>query len=353
MIDTLTPYRPGLTAIAAVLALSSTPVIAQAVLPDAAAPTTTMSPPVAVPEAVTAPAQTVQSLPPAAPTLPDIAVTDASAAPITARPAPRSHMVNAKTTPKLESRAASPSQNVTSNAADPVAAQATITPAPVPQASNVLLRAVTPAPVTPSTQPTVRAQSRADANALDGMGYAGWVMLGGGLLIVAGGAAFALGRRPKRHVDSVSYATPLMGVVTGVGDRMAEPHPVVVAAPVAAHVPQVKAHRSTAGAQSQGPIPEKNQGHANNANEGHRAILEVMVAEMPSEANPFHSRRNRLRRADFLLRTGQAQPQKPSFGAWQSHEELALVLDRWSEMSFSGKQKARVNWSSARRSTTS
>ncbi len=72
-----------------------------------------------------------------------------------------------------------------------------------------------------------------------------------------------------------------------------------------------------------------------------------MIAEEPSEANPFHSRRNRLRRADFLLRTGQVAD-SDVVTAPRTQQEPSIVSDRWSESRFGTRQNARVSWKPSR-----
>ncbi|HEX7822902.1 MAG TPA: hypothetical protein VF463_20075 [Sphingobium sp.] len=175
-------------------------------------------------------------------------------------------------------------------------------------------------------------QSRAEATASDNMGYAGWVLLGGGLLIVAGGAAFAMTRRPKRREEVAAYSVPVAPIL---------PAPPMARQPetfTAPHVGREEPHRASIAS----PGPTAHGG----IHEDRHAVLEALVAEAPSQANPFHSRRNRLRRADFLLRTGQVQEQT-SANMRHAYEEPTLVSDRWSEMRMGGKQNARVSWKPA------
>jgi hypothetical protein len=72
------------------------------------------------------------------------------------------------------------------------------------------------------------------------------------------------------------------------------------------------------------------------------AMLEAMVAEPRSQANPFLTRGKRIRRADFLLRTGQAWPATDV--AARSDQPSVLAADRWSETRLTGKATTRMIW---------
>lgn len=182
--------------------------------------------------------------------------------------------------------------------------------------------AVAPVAAAPAERTTVQPASAS------GMDYAGWVLLGGGLLLVGGGAAFAMSRKPRRR--SEAYTAPEQTVsVEPVAAAPApfapvSPEPVGVRAPVTARHDPVVMRGDT-----------------------HQAALEALIAEAPSAANPFHSRRNRLRRANFLLRTGQATPTGMADTA--TTQEAVTQRDRWTEMSFGGQRAARVSWRPATR----
>lgn len=327
MIDTTTPYRPGLAAIAAVLALSSTPLMAQVALPDAPADPAASAPAPVAPAApvqaapVQAPVQTVQSVP-VTPKLPDIAVPAESAA--ASAPAPRAERPAARTAVKVSA----PVERV---AAAPAPAAAK------PVAPKMSSETVSPAqidPVTPAPVSATKVQPATSGGMDDAMGYAGWVLLGGGLLLVAGGATFAMTRRPKRR-DEVYADTDDMVTTSAVT-------PVPTFAPVAATPFVAEPVAPVAAPVVRQPVAAR-EVVADLPLDDRRAALEAMVAEAPSEANPFHSRRNRLRRADYLLRTGQVQPEAAVA------EETAPARDRWSEMSFGGKRASRFSWKPATR----
>ncbi|MCE7797904.1 hypothetical protein LWE61_15240 [Sphingobium sufflavum] len=182
--------------------------------------------------------------------------------------------------------------------------------------------------------------------ASDDMGSAGWVLLGGGLLIVAGGAAFALSRRPRRrHEEVVGYDVPVAPIMPA-----ARPVPATVASVVPAQAvapPQEHFARVAPEEPRRARVASVDRVHSDASYDDRRALLEAMIAEAPSRANPFHSRRNRLRRADFLLRTGQAQPKDGLTAAERAGVEPAMASDRWSEMRFGGAQKARISWKPA------
>jgi hypothetical protein len=182
------------------------------------------------------------------------------------------------------------------------------------------------------------------------MDDADWMLLGGGLLIVAGGAAFAMRRRPSSVASrdevyendrvapvvpaSVSpefvpiQFTPAMASSLNADPEL--PLETVAEAPVATPAPRPMA-----------VIPTDDR----------HAALEAMVAEQPTEANPFCTRRQRLRRADYLLRTGQARPvvagqAQPSV---EQEQVSALAGDRWSQQSFGGRRMRPINWKPATR----
>ncbi|MFT3967788.1 MAG: hypothetical protein QM690_18095 [Sphingobium sp.] len=352
MIEKNAPYHPGLAAIAAVLALSATPVIAQVTLPADPAPASPVaaSPaapsvpaPAAAAPAPAAPIQTVQSVP-VTPKLPDIAVPETNA--------PRAATAARTTARAAESALAEPTRSPARSAeASPRAA----TPAPMAERQAAPAPAAAPAmapaesAATEAPSPAVAAPPAETRASSEDMGYAGWMLLGGGLLLVAGGAAFALSRRPKRreeadgHVAAWASMAP-SPVAAGTASAAAAPAQTVTRAPVHDPVPPRRAvmapHRIA-----------QTAGHGELAPDQRKAVLEAMVAEAPSEANPFHSRRNRLRRADFLLRTGQAEPRHGEYVVREERQpEMAgAQADRWSEMRFQGRQKTSVNWKPARR----
>lgn len=352
MIETSTLYRPGLTAIAAVLALSSTSAMAQVALPDVAAPAPAPVAAPAAPAIESAPVQTVQSVP-ATPRLPDIAVADApaEAAPVArSQPAPRQRTA---TTAQRVQRDPAQREAVRSEAArsENAAAQGNVAPAVAASAATAVPAAASPspavtpvptAPTTASTDETAPAQqSRAEASASEDLGYAGWALLGGGLLIVAGGAAFAMTRRPRRRDEAVTYEVPV--TATPLAPGAFAPAPAARAPEPVAETGAVLATQQTA---SRPSVAEPAQPVHARAYDDRHAQLEAMVAEAPSEANPFHSRRNRLRRADYLLRTGRIQDRVEPVQIAQDGT-AAASSDRWTETRLGSRQNARVSWKPA------
>lgn len=350
------PYRPGLAAIAAVLALSSTPVIAQVALPAdpaapapaAPAPAPAMTPAPAEPQA---PVQTVQSVP-ATPALPDIPVNDTTSA-----KAPAHTTVARTEAPSAPRRSAVTEQRPAAPApaakvAEPNVAPI-VTPAPERAAPPTSERQITPTDTARTTTPENAAPATVARDGADGSNYAGWAVLGGGLLLVAGGAAFALSRRPKRRDEVVEYDT---------ADAVAvHPAPLPAAPAMAMREPRhdlvppraapASVVASTAMKQRQPQPVALDRDYAEMPADDRRTALEAMVAEAPSDANPFHSRRNRLRRASFLLRTGQAAPRQGEYVVTEDRvpEAAAASTDRWSEMRFQGRQKTNISWRPARR----
>ena len=337
MIDINTLHRPGLSAIAAFLALSSTPLIAQIALPadPAAAPpvAATMAAP---PAPTTAPVATVQSVP-ETPRLPDIAATETAAAPATVERAAREPATQRQARIAPAAKPAS-TGNVAREAAAPAERAGAAPSAPTMNsdaaragmtADQAMADRTAPAAAAPESSAPV-AERQAD----NGTGPAGWALLGGGLLLVLGGAAFALRRRPARDVENNDYAAVEDGVNSFATVPAAAPAPAMNAAP-----------------SSRAPVAQPAMvAPRASASGDHHDVLEAMVAEAPSEANPFRSRRNRLRRAEFLLRTGQAEARQADYGSLaQSQTQGASTRsDRWSEMRFPGEQKARVSWKPVR-----
>ncbi|CAN5126216.1 hypothetical protein BH10PSE13_BH10PSE13_14670 [soil metagenome] len=344
MIDTLAPHRPGLAAIAAVLALSSTPVLAQLALPAvpagpvASAPVST---PQAVPPAATAltapmqaPVQTVQNLPPAAPRLPEMVATQSRTISTANRQPRAERTVERKVASARQAGAAvEPAAGTVPIKVAPAAAAPI---SPIAQASRSGTGDLTPIASAPVRATTVRPATSG------GMDYASWVLLGGGLLLVVGGATFAMTRRPRRRdeayrasqtgtgSDVVSRAPASLSPLAPTAAIAQSSRPVAVVETPVAHTPAMAAQSMA------------RKSYADAAAGDNRTALEAMIAQTPSEANPFHSRRNRLRRANFLLRTGQAAPNGEFAPA--RREQVASASDRWTEMSFGGQRAARLSW---------
>ncbi len=182
--------RPGLTAIVAVLALSSTPLLAQEVVaPAATTPQTVPTPaPESAPVVTTSTTtETIMSPDPLAP------------AAMAAKPAAKTTVTKRTTT---TSRTAAPRVTATRTAAPTVAALAT---APVAVAAPI---EAAPAPLTPLTPPPVTtapvAPTVAPATMSDEtLPIAGAAGLG---LLALAGAGFAMRRRKRRHEEALEAA---------------------------------------------------------------------------------------------------------------------------------------------------
>lgn len=277
------------TAIAAVFALSSIPAFAQE-----AAPQDTVTLPATQPAVPAAPA------PATTPTivLPSVDATPQPASPPAAEPA---------ATPPSASEVQTPTQ--TAQTAEAPAARAEratrATPAGTPRVptatdagtarDGTLARGDAPPAVTASPQsdtpaampapagataPATGPTSAARATDEDGLSTAGIVGLVAALGVAGAGIAMMLRRRRPAEADYVEEpAEP-------------EPTPAAMADPMAlASNPPARLGPS-AEALAAGPVP---------IGDDRQALLDAMVAAQPDEANPFTSRKARLRRARLIL----------------------------------------------------
>ena len=272
-----TPLRPAMTALAAVIALSSTPLLAQATDTTQAAPVV-IAPPAPDVSAPSAVAQT--ATPDAAPV---------TAAPVEAAPAMRTmstpveHTV-AEPADTAPTRSAPVTRTVTHNAAAtappvaakaaPIEAQRAIAPAPVQAPAPV---AAAPAPITAPTPVATATQStRQQSIESEALPIAGIVGLG---VIAIGGAAFAL-RRKRREDDEEELLLEQEALVA--------PAPVVEAAPIA-----VAARAAPARAKGAKTLP--------NGFDISRFGRHTQAAYMgPTKDNPSLSLKRRLKRASFF-----------------------------------------------------
>jgi hypothetical protein len=255
--------RPGMTAIAAVLALSSTPSLAQ----DAATATDAPPTPVATPEPAAEPApapepvaaETVTPAPepsaaPAAESAPQRSA-PAAAAPVRRAAAP--------------ARRAAPSAAVAAPASAPAGAVDTAMEAPAPLAAPMESAVPPPIPVQQVATPAAEASAGDDILPIAGAAGVGALALVGG--------AFALNRR-RRHRDEVAYEPETVD-----SDHVAsvehEPAPVIPLAARAA--PAMAAVPAAVGASRYGR-------HTEAAYRG------------PTPDNPSLSLKRRLKRAAFF-----------------------------------------------------
>ncbi len=212
---------------------------------------------------------------PVVPAVPAPAPVVAEAAPEAAAPAPvRNERVRAE---RPEQRDVAPVVEQTAAPAETVApVSAPVTP-------------VEPAPVATSgdtVSPAVPASDAASVSPADNAAVE-WGLIGGGIVLLGGAGLLAMTRhrRLREENDVVLHAalrreSPVEPVATR--EPVSEPVPArTVITPAA---PAYAMARSSAGTR--------------------HGDLDAMVAAPPSAENPFRTRKNRLRRAHFLLRQG-------------------------------------------------
>jgi hypothetical protein len=299
MIHVITPARPGVTAIAALLAFSSTPALAQAIAADPAAgqaPAAGPPAPDGTPPSAIVPA--VQAQPAAAaamPALPDLPVAVAEEP----KPAP------------VRAKAAVPVARKAAADARPASPRWTVTPA---------RPAAAPAPALPAiadaTQPVAPAPAATEPALAEPAESPGWLPIGGGLLVLAGAAALAVTRRRRKSMMEPRLIDEPVNAGPAFRAR----------APAPKDPPSMRAP-------SAAPVPARRKGD-------HTNILDAMVAQPPSPENPFVTRKLRLRQARFLLRTGQAPAALPEAASAAPQ----AAADRWSEMRIAGQSPVRIHW---------
>ncbi|MCP1471544.1 hypothetical protein J3E64_003255 [Sphingobium sp. OAS761] len=312
------PIRPARAAIAAVLAFSATPLLAQ-----------TAAPPV-VPTIVP-PVQAVTPAP--VTTAPDTAVFAPSAPVVQATPPVEERIAAARAAAEAETpRAVAPDRSATapragrsSTASTSARTTAPATRAPETQAAAPASSAM-PAPAAveapaqaPIAEQSVPAEPAAPApvandtvNDTAGDNALLWALGGGALLLMGiGGAALARRRRPERDAV-VTTAEPV---------AVADPYP-VAPAPVMDRAPARPAMAAA-------PV-------------GENGSLAAMVAAPPSAENPFRTRKNRMRRARWLIaqRDDAAAPATPP-QTFHAEPVPASAADRSQTVYSFGRQDAR------------
>jgi hypothetical protein len=321
----LIPARPALAAIAAVLAFGSTPALAQEAPPQIVAPpvvappaplaepsapapsaaTPAMPEAVAPPPAAQAPAATAGQPPVFKPQSPVVQPTpprpvmatpapDAEAAPVAAeqetRAAPRERAVERTAAPEATPSAAAPA---------PAERSAAIAPDATPPLANPL---ATTAPATaPVVAPLVEAPAEAPVQQADaGMSdEAKFAMGAGAVAILAIGAAFALRRRKDPLEEQVAHDLYVPASAPAPAAPILRDEPVVEVRPAREPVMAAQSHYVP-------PVYADDTAQPARADAAPASSLEAMIAEPPSQANPFVTRKNRLRRATFLLQNGEA-----------------------------------------------
>lgn len=262
--------RPARAAIAAVLAFAPTSLLAQELAP--AGP-----PPVTVTQ--TAPPPVVAAPPAVAPT--------AAPAPVMAAPAPVVQSAPAPVIAEAAPEAPQPrAERQAPTRAAPAASRAVVAPQSVAAPSAE----VTPTQATPPTSivsvEPVRDTAPVDtapvlpASAETGDGLE-WGLAGGALVLVAGVGLMAMRRRRRKDGTAM------------LSDPVRSTQPLVRADDQVAYVPERQPTLALTPTMASSTVRKSNATHGS---------LESMAEESPSRENPFLTRKNRLRRAHFLLR---------------------------------------------------
>lgn len=308
-------------AIAAVLALGSTPSFAQDAAPSLDLPGQTApvaTPPVVVTPPVVAPAAPtpVLTLPVAAPEAATEAPPERPAA-RTQREAPRSAARSARTAETAAPVAAA----APAAAANPAAPVVIPSPAPLPETPIAAAPVAPEATPAATTEPSSLGLAAAIAAALAALGL--------------GGAAFAASRSRRRKAammeDAAPEVTPIVAAPpaeptrfpAGLREAAAIDAPAFAFAPARQAIAQPEPARGQSTerfAIPAGPVP---------TGEAREALLERMTAAAPDEANPFTSAKARRKRARLILQAREAE--RPATAAqpfdWRTYQPAERKVD--------------------------
>jgi len=286
MKQNLSPLRPAMTAIAAVIALSSTPLLAQATDSTAAPVVVAPPPPTVAPAAATptpeatapAPVEAVPAPAPAMKTVGTPVVHEADTAPEVSQSAaaPTRTAPVKRTSTAPSARASAPVATASLAPTKSVPAKVEATPAPVP--APVAKTVPTPAPAATSTPPapvtTATQTTRASTVADETLPIAGGI----GLAVLAlGGAAYAVSRRRRENEEGELVLGPTPAAI-----------PVTEPVVVAKAAPASKTHRRTPKTLPSGFDISRFGPHTQAAYLG------------PTDDNPSFSLKRRLKRASFF-----------------------------------------------------
>lgn len=242
-----------------------TPIVLPPLAETTAAPATTAPAPIVLPDTVVeAPAPVAAPAP----------VTIASPEPVAARTIPRAQRPAA---PRAEARPTV----IAPAAASAEAAPVSITEA-VPVTAEAIPAEVAPLPVEPAQVATA---DHIDEGLLAGL-------LGAAGIALVGGVAFASSRRRRTRASAKLHDT-----VVAYSERPAHDQP-VVAAPVAAS--SLAAHRQPEPSHANGdpvPLPDRLPATV----EERVALIDRLAAAKPDRANPFTSRKARVKRARMIV----------------------------------------------------
>ncbi len=278
--------RPARAAIAAVLAFSATPLLAQTVEPPVATPVAPVAPtaaPVMEAPAVAPAASPAPTFAPNQPVVQQVASVEerrnaaiaASEAEQTAAPVAAARSTSRTVAPRQAERAAPAVTPKAGAEQEPAASSRN-------EAANDASPVVAPTATT-ETAPPAQASVAPAANAARSDQALMWA-LGGGALLLLGVAGTAIVRRRRREDDVAFFENE---------HRMAYGEPAVepVATPMAAPVAQPVFVEE--------PVRREMAPATSRVRED--ATLDEMVAAAPDAANPFRTHGKRLRRARFLL----------------------------------------------------
>lgn len=309
--------RPASAAIAAVLACSSTTLFAQEIGSPSPALAVGSTPSAPVTSATTQPLRTVQSLPPSPPPLPVLEPLDEAIAPA----APAARAASQAAPRQVVSREAITQARVPAERpalTAPSAVTADRAPAPQ-QALTPVPQSTEPAASSPLPRVTNSESTQHTATDADSDG-ALWAAAGAGALLLAGGIALAARRRRPEAVLTDENRPSVIE-----RDKVSTP-------PVVAPVTSVVAPQRASDFASQGAVSSDEPVR-------HLVVVDAMASDRPTAENPFLTRRNRRRRADFLLRTGQAEPAPAAAppGRGQAPHADRVQPDRYSSFRIGGR----------------
>lgn len=294
-------------AIAAVLALGSTPSFAQDAAPslDLQGQTAPAAAPVAAPPVVVTPPVVAPAAPAPVLTLP-VTPPETSADTPAERPAARS----TRETPRSATRPAR-----TAETAAPVAAAAPAAAAAGP-AAPVVIPSPAPLPETPiAAAPVAPEAAPAATTEPSSLGLAAAIAAALAALGL-GGAAFAASRSRRRKAammeDAAPEVTPIVAAPpaeptrfpAGLREAAAIDAPAFAFAPARQAIAQPAQPEPARGQSTErfaipaGPVP---------TGEAREALLEKMTAAAPDEANPFTSAKARRKRARLILQAREAE----------------------------------------------
>lgn len=316
--------RPARAAIAAVLAFSATPLLAQTVELPVAAPVTAVAPAAApvveAPATVSAastPASPAPTFAPNQPVVQQVASVDerrnAAIAASEAEQATAPVTETRAVVRSVQSRQAERPAMTAAPKADVRSEQAPVTPVRSEAASDVTpVAAPATSTSTETTSPTQASAASATNVARSDQALI-WA-LGGGALLLLGVAGTAIVRRRRRDEDVAFFENEHR---MAYGDPAIEP----VATPVVAPVAQPMFVEE--------PVRREMAPTATTSHVRENATLDEMVAAAPDAENPFRTHAKRLRRARFLMAQREAGSSVANTPQTTHAEPVAApVLDR-------------------------